>query len=363
MHSLDATKARPSTALSYDDIRACRKIIRDGSKSFYFASLVLPQEVRDAALALYSFCRISDDLVDGEAATRHTLDQLRSRLSAAYRGQPHAHVADRALAQVVARYDIPQDVLLSMIEGFEWDLLGKRYDTLSDVIDYSARVAATVGVMMSLIMRRRSVRTLARASDLGVAMQLTNIARDVGEDARNGRLYLPREWMDEEGLDADAFVANPVFSPSLGRVVERLLDEADRIYTRALTGLADLPLSCRPGIRAAGLVYAEIGACVRQNGFDSVSQRAHTTRQRKLVLLMNAMAGSVGPSTCNDAAPLAETAYLIDSAARNDTAAMGAVETFMDLLHNMHYRQHAAELARGGQRGNAPAGQQASYRG
>lgn len=332
----------PRLTLSKEDVRDCRKIIRHGSKSFYFASLVLPWEVRDAALALYSFCRISDDLVDGEAATLQTLADLRERLDAVYRKRPYAHVADRALADVVARYDIPQDVVLSMIEGFEWDLVGKRYDTLSDVLDYSARVAGTVGVMMTLIMKRRSARTLARASDLGCAMQLTNIARDVGEDARNGRLYLPREWMEAEGLDADAFLENPVFTPALGRVVERLLDEAIRIYKRALTGLTDLPLSCRPGIRAAGLVYAEIGAAVRQNGFDSVTQRAHTTSQKKMVLLIRALAGAVRSPVCDDAAALAETQYLIESAAKPDVVRIGAVETFLDLLHSQHIRQRSA---------------------
>lgn len=338
--------AAPSTKTeqSKADMRACRKIIREGSKSFYFASLVLPSDVRDAALALYSFCRVSDDLVDGAAATPHTLTLLRRRLSAAYRGQPYPQVADRALADVVVQYDIPQDVLLSMIEGFEWDLLGKRYETLSDVLDYSARVAGTVGVMMTLIMKRRSARTLARASDLGIAMQLTNIARDVGEDARNGRLYLPREWMIEEGLDPDEFLANPVFSPALGRVVNRLLDEASRVYRRALTGLADLPFSCRPGIRAAGLVYAEIGAAVRNNGFDSVSQRAHTSKSKKMVLLMRAFAGTVAARACDDAAPLEETLYLVESAAQPEAVTAGSVETFVDLLHNLHVRHHAAAL-------------------
>lgn len=338
---LASKQAISDLSLSKEDVRDCRRIIRDGSKSFYFASLVLPGDVRDAALALYSFCRLSDDLVDGAAATRHTLTQLRSRLDAAYAKKPRAHIADRALADVVARYDIPQDVLLSMIEGFEWDLVGKRYETLSDVLDYSARVAGTVGVMMTLIMNRASARTLARASDLGVAMQLTNIARDVGEDARNGRLYLPRDWMAEEGLDADAFLARPQFTPALGRVVERLLNEADEIYERSLTGLTDLPLSCRPGIRAAGLVYAEIGAAVRQNGFDSVSQRAHTTKQKKVVLLIRALAGSVRSPACDDAAALAETQYLVESASKPDVVKVGAVETFMDLLHSQHCRQRA----------------------
>ncbi|MGD1955168.1 MAG: phytoene/squalene synthase family protein [Sphingomonadales bacterium] len=327
--------------LSKADVKACRDIIREGSKSFYFASLILPKKVRSAALALYSFCRVADDLVDAAGATQHTLDQLRMRLEAAYGGQPFPHVADRALADVVARYDIPQDIWLAMIEGFEWDLLGKRYETYSDVLDYSARVAATVGVMMPLVMRRRSSRTLARAADLGVAMQLTNIARDVGEDAAAGRLYLPRTWLAEEGVDADTFLANPVFSPALGRVTQRLLREAERLYSRALTGVADLPLACRPSIRAAGLVYSDIGASVQANGFNSVSSRAYTTKERKLALLLQAFAGALYSPACDEAPPLAETAFLVACAADHKPAAVGGIERFMDLLHMQHHRQRS----------------------
>ncbi|MEM6681031.1 MAG: phytoene/squalene synthase family protein [Pseudomonadota bacterium] len=331
--------------LSKADVRACRRIIRDGSKSFYFASLVLPQEVRDAALALYSFCRISDDMVDDRAASQRTLDELRGRIAAAYQGQPRPQIADRALAHVVARYGIPQSVLLALVEGYEWDLAGKRYDTLSDVLDYSARVAGTVGVMMTLIMRRRTPRALARAADLGVAMQLTNIARDVGEDARAGRLYLPRQWLLEAGLDGDAFLANPVFTDALGSVIERLLREADRLYRRGFTGLSDLPLACRPGIRAAGLVYREIGMAVRRNGFDAVSQRAHTSRQRKLALLAQAVAGTARLASCDPAPPLPQTAFLVDAAASTDTPE-GGVERFVSLLHTQHCRQMALAHAR-----------------
>ena len=100
---------------------------------------------------------------------------------------------------------------------------------------YAARVAGTVGVMMTLLMGVRDAAALARACDLGVAMQLTNIARDVGEDARAGRLYLPLDWLDEAGVDRDRFLAAPAPSPALARVVARLLAEADRLYARAAT--------------------------------------------------------------------------------------------------------------------------------
>ncbi|MEO8039694.1 MAG: squalene/phytoene synthase family protein, partial [Betaproteobacteria bacterium] len=158
------------------------------------------------------------------------------------------------------------------------------------VLDYSARVAGTVGAMMSVLMGARAPDVLARACDLGVAMQLTNIARDVGEDARAGRVYLPLSWLREAGIDDKAWLASPTYSAALGTVVQRLLDVADALYERAGAGIGRLPLAVRPGMHAARFVYAEIGREVERRGLDSVSARAIVSGQRKLLLVARAMA-------------------------------------------------------------------------
>ena len=128
--------------------------------------------------------------------------------------------ADRALAHVVHRLAIPRLLLDALLEGFLWDANGRRYETLEEVHDYAARVAGTVGAMMALVMGAHTQRALARACELGVAMQLTNIARDVGEDARNGRLYLPRAWLREAGIDPDAWLRAPRFDAAIAGVVD-----------------------------------------------------------------------------------------------------------------------------------------------
>ena len=110
--------------------------------------------------------------------------------------------------------------------------------------------------MMTLVMGGRSSKTVARACELGVAMQLTNIARDVGEDARRGRLYLPLQWLREAGLDPDEFLRHPQHSPALANVVKRLLRAADQLYVRSETGIGALPRDCRAAIMAARLIYA-----------------------------------------------------------------------------------------------------------
>jgi phytoene synthase len=273
------------------DLAACTRMLRGGSRSFRAASLLLPARVRDSATALYAFCRIADDAVDlgrdpGAAAS------LRRRLEAIARGQPGDDPADRAFAIAMAQHAIPRALPEALIEGLEWDAAGRRYATLADLSAYAVRVAGAVGVMMALAMGARDARALARAADLGIAMQFTNIARDIGEDARNGRVYLPLAWLAEAGIDADAFLAEPRFTPALGTVVARLLAEAARLYARADAGIAALPRDCRFGIRAASRIYAAIGDRVASHGYDSVSTRAVVPAGGKLSAVLRALGGA-----------------------------------------------------------------------
>jgi phytoene synthase len=214
---------------------------------------------------------------------------------------------------VVRDYAIPRALPAALLEGFAWDAEGRRYNDLAALEAYAARVAATVGAMMTLLMGVRDPAALARACDLGVAMQLTNIARDVGEDARNGRLYLPLDWMREEGLDPDAFLAVPCFSPELGRVVQRLLDAADAYYVRSEAGFALLPRDCRAGIAAARHVYAEIGRRVERQGGDSVSRRARVPGARKAMLMARSLSAVVARPSGHAAPPLHATRFLVEA--------------------------------------------------
>jgi len=271
-----------------EDLKTCAAAIRKGSKSFHIASLMLPARTRQAALALYAFCRHSDDVIDDARADQQALGQLRERLRLVYDGTPAPFPCDRAFAKTVELYSIPKCVPDALLDGFAMDIANRRYQTIDQLKDYATCVAATVGLMMALVMRTGDPHALARAADLGIAMQLTNIARDVGEDARNGRLYLPLDWMEEAGLGPETFLKSPRFTPQLGQVVKRLLEEADHYYRLGHAGIAALPESCRHAIRTAALVYEQIGAEIVANGYDSVSQRAHTSLGRKVSLLVAA---------------------------------------------------------------------------
>lgn len=294
------------------ELAACRALLRGGSRTFHAASFLLPAYVRDPAVSLYAFCRVADDAID-HGGGYLALAELSERLDRAYAGDPHPIPADRAFADVVARFAIPRTLPDALLEGLAWDADGRRYETIDELYGYAARVAGTVGVMMALLMGARSPDQLARASDLGLAMQLTNIARDVGEDARNGRLYLPLDWIREVGLEPDEWLADPVYDARIGLIVRRLLAAADHLYRRAESGISALPFGCRPGISAARLVYAEIGRAVERNGLDSVSQRAVVPLWRKLVLLATSLMVSALPQQAVSAPTVPQAQFLVDA--------------------------------------------------
>ena len=296
------------------DLTACRALLRDGSRTFHAASFLLPRRVREPACALYAFCRVADDAVDCAGDPASGLAQMRERLLCVYARRPWANPADRAFAAIVADRGIPRALPEALLEGFAWDVEQRRYDDLAALEAYAARVAGTVGAMMALLMGVRDCDTLARACELGIAMQLSNIARDVGEDARAGRLYLPLQWLREAGIDPDAWLAAPVHSAALGGVVARLLGAADERYARAARGVLDLPAACRPGISAARLLYAEIGHEVRRRGCDGVTRRATVAGTRKArVLARSLLAASRVPS--GDASPPCAAARFLVAAA------------------------------------------------
>jgi 15-cis-phytoene synthase len=281
------------TAVPGLDYEACQDLMRGGSKTFFAASRLLPSRVRGPAIALYAFCRVADDAIDFSCDRLSALTELNERLRRIYAGEPMAFAPDRALAAVVRDFDMPLELVSALLEGFEWDAEGRRYETIEDLQAYGARVAGSVGAMMAVVMRARSEQALARACDLGVAMQLTNIARDVGEDARSGRLYLPLQWMREAGLQPDTWMQNPIFDARIASVINRLIAAADVLYQRSEHGIGQLPRDCRPAIRAARLVYAEIGRALEKTGLDSVNNRAVVSGVRKLALLAQASSAAL----------------------------------------------------------------------
>ncbi|WP_300038255.1 15-cis-phytoene synthase [uncultured Roseobacter sp.] len=303
------------------DLEHCREAIRHGSLSFHAASKLLPARVRDPALALYAFCRLADDEVDLKADKVGSVLRLRDRLDAVYAGHPENAAPDRAFAAIVEDFEMPRALPDALLEGLAWDAEARRYQTLSGVRDYSARVASAVGAMMCVLMGVRDADALARACDLGVAMQLTNIARDVGEDALERRIYLPLDWLEEAGMDTEQFLEDPKPTKAVRLMVRRLVMEANRLYMRSEAGVSALPRSCRPGIYGARFIYAGIGSQLRQMDYDSISARARTNKWQKIgwlgqSLLLSGASMVMPRSAVLYARPLEEVRFLVEAAAR-----------------------------------------------
>ena len=322
-------------------------MLRGGSRSFSAASRLLPRRVMRPATALYAFCRVADDLIDRGGGPEALLE-LHRRLDWIYAGVPADAAPDRALAAVVDAHRLPRALLDGLLEGFAWDAAGRQYHDLPALLAYASRVAGTVGAMMAVLMGVRDADAVARACDLGIAMQLSNIARDVGEDARAGRLYLPRDWLAEAGIDADAWLLRPRFSPALGAVVRRLVAVADAFYLRADAGIAMLPLACRPGIGAARRLYAAIGHGVFRAGGNSVDRRTVVPTARKLALLGQALASAAMASGDPSAPPAEQARHLVAAVVASPPPAppQGRLEWLIELFAELDARQAMASSNR-----------------
>jgi len=274
-------------------IRQAELTIAHGSKSFAAAARLFRPAMRRDVMLLYTWCRYCDDLADGQQlghgrqapASLEAIAQLRRDSLAAAAGEPDDSVPMRALAEVCRQHAIERNVIADHIEGFRHDAAGWRPDTLEHLLHYSYCVAGTVGVMMARIMGVADRATLARACDLGLAFQLTNIARDVLDDARSGRCYLPGDWLSEAGLVRDlppGTALHPGVHEQIWPLVARLIESAEPYYASARTGIRALPSRAAWAIAAALEIYRDIGRGMLARGPAALAQRSHTSAPRKL---------------------------------------------------------------------------------
>jgi len=268
-----------------------RDAIAKGSRSFSAAAQLLDKRSRESAQMLYAWCRYCDDQIDSQhlgfpAASVGpdawgALASLRKETERALSGEAVEDPAFIALQQVVERHGIPHQYPMELLDGFAMDVEKYSYDNLDDTLLYCYRVAGVVGVMMAYVMGAKGGDTLLRASDLGIAFQLTNISRDVMDDAAIGRVYLPGAWLAAAGVPREE-ITLPEHRPAVFSVVERLLAEADRYYDSALEGLPALGWRAAWAIATARYVYRHIGRLILQRGASAWDERAVVSRGRKL---------------------------------------------------------------------------------
>lgn len=255
-------------------------VLRHHSRSFYLASRLLGRRHAARAARLYAFCRHVDDLADSAASRGHAASELAALRNALETGQADGGAADDLLA-LAADTGMPLAPALALIDGVGSDLGSVMFADESELLGYAYRVAGTVGVMMCYVLDVRDPAALPHAIDLGIAMQLTNIARDVGEDARAGRRYLPGSWV-AGATAAEIAAPDAALQPVLRGAIARTLALAEPYYASGRAGFGYLPPRARPAIRVAAAVYRGIGVRIASEGYASWRQRAVVGRWAKL---------------------------------------------------------------------------------
>jgi phytoene synthase len=267
-------------------IAHCETIIEEGSKSFSLAARLFDREKMSGAFSLYGWCRYCDDQIDlcrDQAAGRDRLRVLRRQTQDVFAGRPQDEPIFLAFQYATVRYAIPAHYPLELLEGMAMDVRSETYETLEELLLYCYRVAGTVGLMMAHVMGVSDEKALEHACDMGIAMQLTNIARDVMEDFDRGRVYLPISWLTQADLPV-AEIGRPENRGKVAELTRRLLAIADAYYRSGRTGIRYLPFRCGCAVAAAQNVYSEIGRMVLNRGQRAWDERTYTSKARKFVL-------------------------------------------------------------------------------
>ena len=275
-----------------DLVARAEATISAGSKSFRFASRLFDRTTRERSWLLYAWCRACDDLADGQtlghnahapADAKQRLGHIRSQTERALSGVETGEVPFDALALVAAECRIPHRFIHDHVDGFALDAAGWRPDSEADLLRYCYHVAGAVGCMMAVLMEvaPNDEATLDRAADLGIAFQLANIARDLTDDARVGRIYLPRTWLAEVKL-ADTEIADPDRRADLAILAARLA-RLERAYrASAMVGAQKLPFRARWAVLAAARIYGGIADKVAALGPAAWDRRVSTSKSEKL---------------------------------------------------------------------------------
>lgn len=281
--------------------RYCESVTRKHAKSFYFAARFLPRHKQPSVFAIYAFCRHVDDEIDesglsDEVQAARAVEEWKSRLSEVYsavdsesegRREPGSEPIDKvflAWKDMLPRYPIDREIPLDLIRGVTMDTYKKRYDTFEELYVYCYRVASTVGLMSSEILGYSNREALKYAEALGIGMQLTNILRDVREDAERGRIYLPKEDLERFGVTEDEIFGS-VFSDRFRALMEFEIERARHYYSEGEKGIAYLDRDTRFTVLFASRIYARILDEIEALSHNVFSSRAHTSKTQKILAL------------------------------------------------------------------------------
>ena len=280
-----------------------RASIARGSKSFALASKLFDRTTRERVWLLYGWCRACDDLADGQdhggvmaavADPQARLAEIRAKTAAAYAGVPTGDPAFDGLAQLLTEVAIPRRFAEDVIAGFALDAADWHPRSEADLLQYCYHVAGAVGCMMAVVMgvAPDDEAVLDRACDLGLAFQLANIARDVGEDAAAGRCYIPDDWLTELDIPPGQ-IMHPAFRPRLAQAGKWLAEMAESYEASARVGTAALSWRAAWAVQAAAGIYGDIARDVRSRGSHAWDARVTTSRGQKLGHVWSGLRGAL----------------------------------------------------------------------
>ncbi|MDZ7773950.1 MAG: squalene/phytoene synthase family protein [Balneolaceae bacterium] len=273
----------------------CREITRTHAKTFYMATRFLPNDKQRGIFALYALCRYVDDLVDeaedlvsrrqlDREGIRRSMEEWKRRLEAACLGGACDHPILRAFSHTLNTFHIPLELPLQLIEGVGMDLYKRRYETFGELYGYAYKVASVVGLMTCEIFGYRTPEALDHAEELGIAMQLTNILRDVGEDLRRDRIYLPAEELRRFGVTEKQLLWGRM-DGNFRELMRFQIDRARRYYARSDLGVPMLEPGTRLPVYLARYNYSRILDKIEENGYRVFDRRAYLNATEKLAVL------------------------------------------------------------------------------
>jgi phytoene synthase len=266
-------------------------------KSFWMAARLIPEPQRSQLAGVYAYCRYTDDLVDHTTCSRadvlRILDEWEALSLDAYLGNRTEVALLDAVIGRMPEQGVPFAYVQGLLRGMRADVTGARFATMEDLVDYCHDVASVVGLWLTELFGVHDSWTLDRARRLGIAMQLTNIARDVGEDLDRGRIYLPQSLLHRHGVTPAILVelrqgSGPI-PPSYAALLEEVMTVAEREYAWASEAFGNLPVFFRSSVAVAARVYAGIHDAIRANGYDSIRKRATTSDADKKSLARAAL--------------------------------------------------------------------------
>ncbi|MBN3040400.1 MAG: phytoene/squalene synthase family protein [Candidatus Omnitrophica bacterium] len=272
--------------------KKAREITRKQAKSFFFASRLLPKAKRNASYSVYSICRISDDSVDKPKESIETLDEIEKKIDLAYSREELEDDLIAAFRKTITKYKIPRKYFDDLIDGIRLDMEKKRYENFLELITYCHKVAGVVGLIMLKIFGYNKPQAEKYAVDLGIAMQLTNILRDIKEDFSLGRIYLPKAEMQKFDIN-EATIKNSQLEDNFIEFMRFQIVRARDYYNRAEKGIIFITdKRCRLAAMAMSKIYSAILSSIENNGYDVFSRRSYVSMPVKIKILAQTILGS-----------------------------------------------------------------------